>query len=275
MNNIVLIKGAGDLATGVAHRLFKCGMRVIMTETYRPTVVRRTVSFAEAVYKGSHTVEGVTARLADSAFEAGELLKQKQIPVLIDPGAEQGCRLNPGIIVDAIMAKRNTGTEISAAPIVIGLGPGFTAGVDVHAVVETNRGHHLGRVILSGSAQPDTGIPGAVKGYTWERLLKAPAEGVFVPCVSINSKVKKGDVLGFVDKHPVTAGITGILRGLIKGSVWVRRGMKIGDIDPRGVPEYCYTISDKARAVAGGVLEAVLHLQRDRCQTGDLPGSAG
>lgn len=256
MNNIVLIKGAGDLATGVAYRLFKSGLPVVMTEIQRPTVVRRSVSFAEAVYQQSHTVEGVTARLVSNWLAAKELLKQRQIPVLIDPSAEEALKLKPAMVVDAIISKRNTGTQISDAPLVVGLGPGFTAGVDAHAVVETNRGHYLGRVLWQGSAEPDTGAPGPVNGYTNERLLRAPTAGVFVPCVPINSIVKVRDVLGYVASQPVQAKINGTLRGLIKGGIWVTKGLKIGDIDPRCEPNHCHTVSDKALAIAGGVLEA-------------------
>lgn len=264
MNNPVLVKGAGDLATGVAHRLFRCGMQVVMTEVQQPTVVRRSASFAEAVYESSHSVEGVTACLVGTATRAREVLQQGQIPVLVDPRAEEAQKLKPAVLVDAVMSKINTGTKITNAPVVIGLGPGFTAGVDVHAVVETNRGHHLGRVILSGSAQPNTGIPGPVGGYTRERLLRSPADGIFIPCVDINSQVQAGDILGYVDNQPVRAGISGLLRGFIRGGIPVRRGLKIGDIDPRGNIEYCYTISDKARAVAGGVLEAILYFGKFR-----------
>jgi len=256
MNNIVLIKGAGDLATGVAYRLFKSGLSVVMTEIQRPTVVRRTVSFAEAVYQQRHTVEGITARLVPNWQAAKALLKQRQIPVLVDPTGMEAQKLNPLMVVDAIIAKGNTGTKITDAPLVVGLGPGFTAGGDVHAVVETNRGHYLGRVLWQGCAQPNTGAPGPVNGYTNERLLRAPIAGIFVPCVPINSIVKAGDTLGFVDCQPVQAKICGTLRGLIKGGIWVTKGLKIGDIDPRCQSDHCYTISDKALAIAGGVLEA-------------------
>lgn len=263
MNILVLVKGAGDIATGVAHRLFRCGMRVVMTEINQPTVVRRSVSFAEAVYEKSHTVEGLTARLAASHLEIDDVLNRGEIPVLVDPGAQEALRLKPAVVVDAIMAKRNTGTQISDAPLVIGLGPGFSAGSDVHGVVETNRGHHLGRVIWSGSAQPNTGIPAPVKGFTKERLLRAPADGVFLSCADIGRQVKAGDILGYVHDVPVRAEIGGLLRGIIKGGLPVRRGLKLGDIDPGGAVELCYTISDKARAVAGGVLEAILCFHRD------------
>ncbi|MEG6522481.1 selenium-dependent molybdenum cofactor biosynthesis protein YqeB [Desulfotomaculum sp. 1211_IL3151] len=263
MDNIVLVKGAGDLATGVAYRLYKCGMSVVLTEIPRPTVVRRSVSFAEAVFEGSHTVEGVTAKLVQNWQEAQALLKHQQIPLLIDPNAQDALKLKPAVLVDSIMAKRNTGTQITDAPIVLGLGPGFVAGVDVHAVVETNRGHYLGRLLRKGTAEPNTGVPGPVNGYTNERLLRAPVEGTFVSCIDINSTVQAGDILGYVSSQPVIAEINGILRGLIKDGIFVHKGMKIGDIDPRCENRHCYTISDKALAIAGGVLEGILYFKNN------------
>ncbi len=257
IKTLAVVKGAGDLATGAAFRLFRCGLGVIMTEIEQPTVVRRTVAFAEAVYSGSAVVEGVEARFARSADQALELLDRKIVPVLVDPGAVVVRRVCPTVVVDAIMAKRNLGTAISDAPLVIGLGPGFTAGVDVHAVVETMRGHGLGRVIYSGSAAPDTGVPGAVMGYTDERLLRAPADGVVHSCRPIGDLVEKGDPVAIVEGIPVKAGLSGMVRGMIRPGLRVRRGTKIGDIDPAGRKDHCCTISDKALAVAGGVLEAV------------------
>jgi xanthine dehydrogenase accessory factor len=262
MRNLVLVKGGGDLATGVAHRLCRSGFPVAMTEIARPTVIRRPVAFAEAVFDGCHEVEGITARLAAGLPEARAILDGGEIPVLIDPRAEAALQLKPAAVVDAIMAKRNTGTRITDALLVIGLGPGFTAGVDVHAVVETNRGHDLGRVILGGGAEPDTGTPGLIAGYGRERLIRAPADGVFESVAAIGSLVEAGETLGTVADCPVTAPIGGVLRGLIHDGVTVRRGQKMGDVDPRRRVEYCYTISDKARAIAGGVLEAVLMLGR-------------
>jgi xanthine dehydrogenase accessory factor len=260
MRSLVLVKGAGDLASGVAHRLYRSRFLVVMTEIARPTVIRRSVAFAEAVIEGRHEVEGVAARLAADLHEAQELLDEGEIPVLIDPRAETALRLHPAVVVDAIMAKRNTGTRITDAPLVIGLGPGFTAGVDVHAVVETNRGHDLGRVILQGGAEPDTGIPWPIAGCGRERLIKAPADGVFESGADLGSLVEAGQTLGAVSGCPVTAPIGGVLRGLIHDGITVRCGQKIGDVDPRGRVEYCHTISDKARAIAGGVLEAILML---------------
>jgi len=255
---LVVVRGAGDLASGVAYRLFKCGLDVLMTEISRPLVVRRTVSFARAVWEGSAIVEGVEARLAETVEQALELLKNRIIPVMVDPEALVIKQLRPKVVVDARIAKRNLGTTINDAPLVIGLGPGFTAGVDVDAVIETCRGHRLGRVIYSGGAIPDTGIPGSIDGHTWGRLLKAPVDGTMRPCRSIGELVEEGDVVAYVDTEPVRAGISGLIRGMLKEGVRVPRGTKIGDIDPREDAEYT-TISDKALAVGGGVLEAVFH----------------
>jgi xanthine dehydrogenase accessory factor len=207
-------------------------------------------------------VEGLVARLVTSDQEILAALDVGQVPVVIDPRGEVITRLRPTVVVDAIMAKRNTGTKITDAPIVIGLGPGFTAGLDVHAVIETNRGHHLGRVILAGSAEPHTGVPGPTAGFTVERVLRAPCEGIFKGERRIGDAVEAGEVVASVDGRPVVAKISGVLRGLLADGLLVKAGAKVGDVDPRGVPEHCFTISDKARAIGGGVLEAVLYLLR-------------
>jgi len=282
---IILIKGAGDLASGVAWRLHRAGFQVVMTEIPQPTAIRRAVAFAQAVYDGETTVEGVTARCLpltpSPEGPAGEgarppeppplvgrveaLLQQGIIPVLVDPQARAVEWLHPQVVVDAIMAKRNLGTRIADAPLVIALGPGFTAGVDAHAVVETKRGHTLGRVLWEGSAAPDTGIPGEVGGYKEERVLRAPVAGLFRACKAIGDSVTQGETVAFVDNRPVQARLGGVLRGILHDGIAVRPGMKVGDVDPRGVREYCFTISDKALAVAGGVLEAICAFWRHRC----------
>jgi len=260
---LVVIKGGGDLATGVVHRLHRAGMQIVVTELPQPTVIRRAVAVASAVYEGQVEVEGLVARLARNDEEIHATLAVGQVPVVIDPRVEVISRLRPTAVVDAIIAKRNTGTRITDAPIVIGLGPGFTAGEDVHAVIETNRGHNLGRVILSGSAEPDTGIPGPTMGYTVERVLRAPCEGLFKGERRIGDPVQAGERVASVAGQPVLANISGVLRGLLADGLTVRAGMKVGDVDPRGVREHCFTISDKARAIGGGVLEAILYLIRD------------
>jgi xanthine dehydrogenase accessory factor len=257
---IVMIRGAGDVASGVAHRLHRSHFKICMTEISRPLAVRRAVAFCEAVYDGKKKVEGVEARLISGPEKVRAIWKTGCIPVLIDPeGRETRKHLKPDVLVDAIMAKKNLGTRIRDASLVIGVGPGFTAGRNAHAVIETNRGHDLGRVIWKGSAEPDTGIPGEIRGYSIERVLRTMKKGIFHSHKLIGDRVKKGSVVAVVDDFPVIAEINGILRGVLREGTEVEKGMKVGDIDPRAKREYCFTISDKARAISGGVLEAILH----------------
>ncbi len=256
----VLIRGAGEMASGVAHRLYRCHFKVCMLEIPQPLAVRREVSFCEAIYEGKKKVEGVQATFIQSPEEIPSLWERKEIPILIDPDGRKTIDfLKPDIVIDAIMAKKNIGTKIDDASLVIGLGPGFIAGKDVHMVIETNRGHHLGKVILEGSAEPDTGVPGDIGGYTVERVLRTPRKGIFRAQSSIGDRVTKGSVVAVVEDYPVIAQINGVIRGLLRDGIEVQRGMKVGDIDPRGKKEYCYTISEKARAIAGGVLEGILY----------------
>lgn len=256
----ILIRGAGEMASGVAYRLHRCHFKICMLEIPKPLAVRREVAFSEAIYDGKKEVEGVQARLVHSHEEIASTWEREEIPILIDPEAEETIKfLAPDVLVDAIMAKKNLGTKIDQAPLVIGLGPGFVAGKDVHIVIETNRGHHLGRMILEGSAEPDTGIPGEIGGYTVERVLRTMKKGIFRPQRSIGDRVTKGTVVAVVDDYPVIAQINGVIRGLLREGVEARRGMKVGDIDPRGKREFCFTISEKSRAIGGGVLEAILY----------------
>lgn len=256
----IIIRGAGDLATGVALRLYRSGFRrLLLLETAHPLAVRRLASFSEAVYLKTVMVEGIRARLIDDAAQAEECWKKDEIAVVIDPGAQCVPVSGPEVVIDAIIAKKNTGTEMEDAPLVIGIGPGFTAGVDVHCVIETMRGHNLGRVIYRGTAQPDTGIPGSIGGYSKERLLRAPADGTFITTCDIGDRVKGGDRVATVGGVPVTAAISGVLRGLLRSETPVTTGTKLGDIDPRGKTDFCATASDKALAIGGGVLEAILH----------------
>ena len=257
---LALVKGAGDLATGVALRLRRAGFDVVMTEQVRPTGVRRTVAVAEAGDEGQATVEGVTAVRAADVCEVARLLAEGAVPVLVDPEARCVSTLRPVLLVDAIMAKRNLGTRVGDAPAVVALGPGFVAGRDAHAVVETRRGHTLGRVIEDGAAAPDTGVPGEIGGVGEERLVRSPVAGVFEGRRRIGDLVSVGDVVGCVGEAPVPARTTGVLRGLLRSGLQVREGMKLGDVDPRGLPEHCALVSDKALAVAGGVLEAACAL---------------
>ena len=248
-----VVRGGGDLATGAIYRLWRTGFRLLVLEMKRPMVIRRPVSAAQAVFEGTHVIEGMTVRRIASLRELSD---DGSVGVLTDPQADCLTGLRPDLLVDAIMAKRNCGTRRDMACRVVGLGPGFRAPQDVHAVVETLRGHDLGRVIVKGEAAPDTGVPGEIGGATTDRLVRSPGEGVREPLSEIGDLVETGQILGTVGGKPVVAGIGGILRGLIHPTVPVREGMKIGDVDPRAVRSHCFSISDKALAVGGGVLEA-------------------
>lgn len=255
----VVIRGAGDMASGIALRLRRAGIQVLLCDLEQPTAIRRTVCFSEAIRLGETEVEGVSARRC-CLEEIPDLLDAGIVPVLADPEADCVSVLCPDAVVDAILAKRNLGTHIDMAPAVVAVGPGFTAGVDCHAVVETMRGHTLGRVYYRGSALPNTNIPGLIGGCAGERVLRAPADGVFQGVRSIGDRVEAGDTAGYVDGQPMVCTIGGVLRGLLPDGTAVKRGMKSGDVDPRDQVENCYTVSDKALAVGGGVLEALLRL---------------
>ncbi len=257
---LVGVKGAGDLASGTIHRLHRAGFAVVAAELPQPLALRRTVAFAEAVYSGAVEIEGLTGVRTSSLEEVRTTLEQGQVPVLIDPDGTLLRALQPTALVDATLAKRNTGIRLSDAQVVLALGPGFEAGVDAHAVIETNRGHNLGRVYLNGCAEPDTGVPGDIAGFTSERLLRAPADGPLFAQHAIADVVQAGEVVATVGKTPLYAQIGGVLRGLAHDGLVVRQGMKVGDIDPRARREHCFSISDKSRAIAGGVLEALLYL---------------
>ncbi len=254
----VLIRGGGELATAMACRLADSHFKVIMTEVSKPQAVRRNVSFCEAVYEGTKTVEGKTARLVSSAGETRAAWKAGQLALIVDPDVTILSDIKPDIEIDAIIAKKNLGTKITDAELVIGLGIGFEAGKDVHVVIETNRGHNLGRVIRKGIAEADTGNPGNIGGFTTERVMRAPADGTIKTVKKIGDMVKAGDTVAFVGKEPVKTVIPGIVRGLLRDGTPVTRGLKAGDVDPRGNKEYCFTISDKGRTISGGVLEAIL-----------------
>ena len=256
---IIWVRGAGDIATGIAFRLYQSGFSVVMSDLPQPTSIRRTICFSEAIVNGETRVEDITARFAANAEEAREILFRSDIAVLADETGEIVKSLQPVAVVDAILAKRNLGTKIDDAQIVIGVGPGFTAGVDCHAVVETMRGHTLGRAYYSGSALPDTGSPGNIAGFTLERLLRAPKAGVFRGVKQIGDVVEAGEICAYVDDEPVVSGIRGVLRGLLPDGIAVYEGMKSGDVDPRCERSHCFTVSDKALSVGGGALEALLH----------------
>lgn len=260
----VLIKGAGDLATGIGCRLHRCGFSVAMTEIPIPTTVRRSVAFSRAVYEETAMVEDVTGVLCRSKEEIEQAVEKDQVAVIVDEACEIVKEWKPDVVVDAIIAKRNLGTRIDDAEIVIGVGPGFTAGRDCHAVVETKRGHNLGRCIWKGSAYPNTGVPGMIGGYDKERIIRAASDGCFKGAVAIGALVEPGQVVGYSGSTPIYASIKGVVRGLLQDGVQVTKGMKSGDIDPRGVVDNCWTISDKATAIGGGVLEAILSLKKKR-----------
>lgn len=259
--NTIVIRGAGEMATGIAVRLFNSGFKVIMTDTSKPSSIRRKVSFSEAIYDGEAEVEGVKAILSDSPQHAIVLLKDRVIPVLADPDLNCLRFIKPFALVDATLAKRNLGINKNMAPVVIGVGPGFCAGVDCHAVIESMRGHDLGRVIYNGRAQENTGIPGDIMGFTKQRVVYAPKAGVIELINNIGDLVESDQTIAKIGSCPVKAPISGVLRGMIRNKYEVSKGMKIGDVDPRGVIEYCYTISDKARTIAGGVLEVLMHFK--------------
>ncbi|MGH7887821.1 MAG: selenium-dependent molybdenum cofactor biosynthesis protein YqeB [Candidatus Binatia bacterium] len=255
----VLIRGGGEMASGIAHRLRQCHMQVLITEVAEPTAVRRRVAFAEAVYRGRHTIEGVTSVRVASAAEVFAELQRGTIPLLIDPEAKIRQQVHPSVIVDATMAKTGGVAGLTDASLVIGIGPGFTVGENVHAVVESNRGYHLGRVIWQGSAQPDTGVPAPVAGHTDARVLRAPRSGRFHALHDIGDRVQAGEIVGEVAGAPIYTEIAGVVRGMLHDGVQIGASVKIGDVDPRGEREYCDTISDKARAIGGGVVEAIFH----------------
>ncbi len=259
---VILLRGGGDIATGIALRLFRSGFsRLIILETERPMAVRRRVAFSEAVYEGVCSVEGIRAALASRLEDVLPLWDAGCIPVMIDPQGVLVPRIRPDVIIEATLAKRNIGVHITDAPLVIGVGPGFTAGKDVHRIVETNRGHNLGRVIHSGTAEPDTGIPGDIAGMTTERVLRAPQSGIFRTCHDIGDHVKAGDVVARVEANGVSAEIrtviSGVIRGLLRPGTPVSDKVKVGDVDPRDNTA-CHHVSDKAFAIGGGVLEAML-----------------
>lgn len=255
---LVLIRGAGDLASGIALRLHHAKMQVVMTDLPRPTAIRRSVCFSQAILFGKMQVEDVTAEYAENTQAALSILQRGNIPVLADPNCQCRETLQPDALVDAIIAKRNLGTRITDAPCVIGVGPGFTAGVDCHAAVETMRGHTLGRVITQGSPLPNTNIPGLIGGFAGERVLRAPADGIFRQVLDIGAMVKQGELAGTVNGEPMLCQIDGILRGILADGTPVHKGMKAGDVDPRAEKDYCYLVSDKALSIGGGVLEAIL-----------------
>lgn len=269
MKDLIIVRGGGDLATGTIYKLYKCGFPILILEAHQPSAIRRNVAFSEAVYQGTQTVEDITCYRAESLAQAESFLQEGKLVVLVDPKGNAISELKPLAVVDAILAKRNLGTNMAMAPITVALGPGFTAGVDVDAVIETKRGHNLGRVLWQGAAAPNTGIPGIIGGYGKERVIHCPADGILRNVCKITDTVTKGQEIAVVETEkgnvPVVASLDGLLRGLIRDGYPVTKGFKIADIDPR-TEEYqnCFTVSDKARCIAGGVVEAILQLKGER-----------
>lgn len=257
--NIIVVRGGGDLATGVIHRLHRCGYRVLILECEKPSAIRRMVSFCDAAYDGTSFVEGLVCQKVNDVRECEAVWEAGEIPLLIDPKGESLKVIRPKVVIDAIIAKKNLGTTREMAPLTIALGPGFAAGFDVDYVIETKRGHHLGRIIEDGEAIANTGVPGEIDGVSKERVIHSPAQGTFKGVSKIADIVEKDQIIAYVDETPVKASITGVLRGIIKDGYVVSKGMKIADIDPRKEEKNnCYTISDKARCLAGSVVEILL-----------------
>ena len=257
-NLVVLIRGGGEVASGVAHKLARARFRVCLTETSQPLAVSRGVAFCEAIYDGEKEVEGITAKRVESPSQITGVWHQNKLPIIVDPEALVKDMLKPTVLVDALMAKQNLGTKFSDAPLVIGLGPGFRAREDVHVVVETNNSERLGRVIMSGKAEADTGIPVAIGGLTKERVLHSPSDGQFLTEKDIGDMVAMDEVVASVATQPLKAEIGGVIRALLRKGTMVSKGDKLGEIDPSGDKEACYTIRPRVRAIAGGVLEAIL-----------------
>lgn len=258
---IVLIRGGGDLASGVALRLYRAGLRIIITELEQPMAIRRLVSFAEAIQSGEITVEGVTAKRVDDPTNTPQILKviaRGYIPVLVNPDAQAVRTLSPHVVIDARMLKQKVELISTPVKLVIGLGPGFVVGDNCHAVIETMRGHTLGRVIWEGGAEENSGIPEAVGSHGEERVLRAPRDGILEAYAEITDHVEAGQRVAEVEGEPVFAPFSGVLRGLLHPGLAVTKGLKIGDVDPRDDPSYCRLVSDKSLAIGGGVLEAIL-----------------
>lgn len=260
---LIIVRGGGDLATGTIHRLWNAGLRVLVLETAHPAAIRRQVALCEAVYEGETVVEGLRGIRIETLAQADSVWEQNAVPLLVDPAGACIAGAKPEIVVDAILAKRNLGTSRAMAPLTIALGPGFSAGQDVDAVIETKRGHRLGRILREGSAAPNTGIPGTIGGYGAERVIHAQAAGVFENVHKIGDVVEAGETIAVIRTAegavvPVTTQIAGILRGLLRSGYPVTPGFKVADVDPRKEESAnCFLISDKARCIAGSVLELV------------------
>lgn len=262
-NNYVLIRGGGDIASGIAKSLFETGFKVIITEIESPSFIRRAVCFGNAIYEKEVVIEGIKARQSKIDLEEiNKLHSENIIPVIIDPNLESLNYIKPHILIDAILAKKNMGTKKDMAKIVIGIGPGFSASIDVDAIIETNRGHNLGRTIFEGSAEENTGVPGKIEGYSHERVIHSPVEGKIVNLKKIGDILKEDEVIATIENVEIHSKISGVLRGIIKDGYFCKKGLKIADVDPRiSEVKNCFSISDKSRAIGNAVLFTILNIQ--------------
>ncbi|WP_454053024.1 selenium-dependent molybdenum cofactor biosynthesis protein YqeB [Clostridium sp. Marseille-Q7071] len=266
--NVIIVRGGGDLASGTIHKLHRSGFKILVLESYYPTSIRRNVCYSEAIYTGKITIENITAIRVSSFNEILKCWQNNKIPIAVDPHGKFIEMLKPRILIDGIIAKKNLGTKMNMAEITIALGPGFEAGKDVHAVIETMRGHNLGRVILKGEAMKNTGVPGEIGGYSKERVIYSPASGIIQNVKEIGDFVSSGEILAYVDSIEIKTEISGLLRGIIRNGSKIEKGLKIADVDPRCHEiRNCYTISDKARNIAGGVLEAILYFMNKNTES--------
>lgn len=260
-DKIIIVRGGGDIASGTINRLHNMGFKVLVLEIPNPNFIRRKVCYGEAVYEGEFTLENAVSKFAHNLEEIYSIWEEGKIPVYIDPDMKILQKIHPDALVDGILAKKNLGMSKDLAPITIALGPGFEAGKDADAVIETNRGHNLGRIIYEGRASENTGIPGIINGYGRERVIYAPASGILKIVHDIGSVVKKDEIIAYIDNKPVYASLTGLIRGMIREGSFVKEGLKISDIDPREDQlKNCWTISDKARTISGGTAEALFFL---------------
>lgn len=257
----VVVRGGGDIASGTINRFHNMGFKVLVLEIPKPNFIRRKVCYGEAIYEKEFSLEGAVSKFAETAEDIEKIWEEGKIPVYIDPEMKILEKIKPDVLIDAIIAKKNLGMSKNLAPITIAFGPGFEAGKDADVVIETNRGHNLGRLIFQGRANENTGVPGIIQGYGRERVIYAPAEGTLKIVHDIGSVVKKGEVIGYINETPVLASIDGLIRGMIRDNSYVKEGLKISDIDPREEElKNCFTISDKARTISGGAAEAVFYL---------------
>lgn len=264
-DDIIVVRGGGDIASGAIQKLYRSGFKVLVLETETPSAIRRKVAFCEAVYEKEIEIEGIKARLVANDEEIQDCWDSDIVPVMIDSRGKVIERLKPLAVVDGILAKQNFGTKRSMAPITIALGPGFSAPEDVDIVIETMRGHNLGRIIEEGRASENTGVPGVIAGFGIERVIYSDYSGVITNIEKIGNVVEKGDVIAVVENNEIYASISGVLRGIIRDGYKVKKGLKIADIDPRiSEKDNCFTISDKARNIGGAVLESILYLKKKK-----------